>query len=464
MGLRTELKATLLLALPIVGGQLLSVAMNVADTMLAGHLSTRVLAAVAMGYQIWVMALLIVLGLMLALTPTVAQLDGAGRRAETGTVFRQALWLALVLGIGLFVAVRASEPLLRGFGVGAEILPDAVAFLDAISWGTFPLALFFACRYFSEGLSLTRPPLYFGVVGFLALVPLAWALMYGRLGLPALGARGAGYAHAAVLWLQAGAFLWYIARRRHYAEAAPFAAFEFPRADVLLPLLRIGLPMGIAIVMEGGLFVATALLAGSLGTIPAAAHQIAINVASIAFMVPLGIGMAATVRIGNAVGRGDADGLARAANASLLLTLATQVFAAALLLGVPGVVVAAYTGDAAVGSIAIGLLGLAAVFQLSDGLQALFNGALRGLKDTFVPMLITIAAYWGVGFGLGWWLGVERGGGVRGLWIGLIAGLTASALGLGWRFAGQLSARRRALEASRFHAAHNLSPPAEGQA
>ncbi|MEO6065204.1 MAG: MATE family efflux transporter [Lysobacterales bacterium] len=439
--LRIEVLATFWLALPIVGGQLLSVAMNVADTLLAGHLSTRVLAAVAMGYQIWVLALLAVLGLMLALTPTVAQLDGAGRRAEAGAMFRQALWLALVLGALLFAGIRLSRPLLVAFGVDAGIVPEAVAFLDAMAWGTFPLALFFACRYFSEGLSLTRPAMYFGIVGLVALVPLAWALMYGRLGLPALGARGAGIAHAAVLWLQAVAFLIYIARRCHYRTAQPFARFDWPDVPALAALLRIGIPMGVAILMEGGLFVSTALLAGSLGTLSAGAHQIAINIASIAFMVPLGIGMATTVRIGNAVGRGDPEGIAWAARAGIAITLATQTVSAALLVAIPALIVAAYTHDAGVATLAIGLLWLAAIFQFADGLQAFFNGALRGLKDTLVPMLITIFAYWGVGFGLGWWLGIARGGGVRGLWIGLIAGLSVAAIGLGWRFATQLRKR-----------------------
>ncbi len=442
--LRSEVIATLVLALPIVGGQLLSVAMNVADTLLAGHLSTRVLAAVAMGYQIWVLALLAVLGLMLALTPTVAQLDGAGRRAEAGAVFRQALWLALLLGVVLFAGMRASRPLLVAFGVDSEIVPEAIAFLDAMAWGTFPLAIFFACRYFSEGLSLTKPAMYFGIVGLVVLVPLAWVLMYGKFGVPSLGARGAGIAHATVLWLQAIAFLVYIARRRHFHAAQPFARFDWPDFPALAALLAIGLPMGIAILMEGGLFVSTALLAGSLGTLSAGAHQIAINVASIAFMLPLGIGMATTVRIGNAVGREDPEGIAWAARAGAVITLATQAASAALLLGVPTLIVGAYTRDAEVASLAVGLLLLAAIFQLADGFQAFFNGALRGLKDTFVPMIITIVAYWGVGFGLGWWLGIARGGGVRGLWIGLIAGLTVAALGLGWRLASQL--RRRTAE------------------
>lgn len=433
--LASEARATFVLALPVVVAQLLSVAMNVADTVLAGHLDTRVLAAVAMGYQVWVLALLIVIGLMLAVTPAVAQLDGAGRRAETGGVLRQSLWIALALGLLLFLGLHQGAPaLLDAFSVVPAIREDALAFLRAIAWGAFPLAIFFACKNFSEGLSLTRPSMYFSILAVAVLVPLAWVLMYGRFGVPPLGARGAGIAHATVLWLQALAFLWYVARRRHYREARPFARFEPPRWREIGALLRVGVPMGVSIFMEGSLFVATALLVGRLGEVPAAAHQIAISCASVTFMLPLGIGMATTVRVGNAVGRRDASGIAWAGAAGMSLALATQTVSAALMVLVPGAIVAAYTADANVAALAVTLLGYAALFQFSDGVQALFNGALRGLKDTAVPAVITILAYWGVGMPLGWWLGIERGGGAVGLWTGLIAGLSVAALLLSARF------------------------------
>ena len=184
-----EVAATFVLALPIVMGQLLTVAMNTIDTVLAGRLGTQVLAAVSQGYQIWVVVLLVLIGVMLAVTPSAAQLDGAGRRDAVGAVFRQALWLALIAGLVLLVAVRQGEPLLHLARVAPEIVPDAVAFLHAISWGAPALALFFACKNTSEGLSLTRPTMYFGVLGVVLIAPLAWAMMYGRLGLPAMGAR-----------------------------------------------------------------------------------------------------------------------------------------------------------------------------------------------------------------------------------------------------------------------------------
>ena len=441
--LKLEVGATFVLALPIVIGQLLTIAMNVIDTVLAGRLGTRVLAAVAMGNQVWVVALLIVIGVMLAVTPAVAQLDGAGRRAEVGAVFRQALWLALIIGLVLWLAMLNAAPLFHWAGVDAAIVPDALAFMRAIAWGAPALALFFACKNLSEGLSLTRPTMYFSALAVVVLLPLAYVLMYGKLGMPAMGAAGAGLAHAITLWVEALAFLAYLATRRHYRAANLFARFDLPQARAIGELLRVGVPMGVAIVMEGGLFVATALLAGALGEVPAAAHQVAINVASVTFMLPLGIGMACTVRVGNAVGRGDAAGVALAGAAGLALTLVCQAASAAAMIVFADAIVGAYTRDAAVISLATVLLVMAAIFQFSDGVQAFTNGALRGLKDTAVPAAITIFAYWVVGFPLGWWLGFERGHGAPGLWVGLIAGLTVSALLLGARFIAMARRLRR---------------------
>lgn len=432
-----------MLAVPIVGGQLLTILMNFADTQLAGHLSTSVLAGVAMGYQAWVLVLLVVLGILLAVTPAVAQRDGAGKRGEVGAVFRQSLWLALFLGVVLCVALRCSGPLLRSVGVAPSIVPDAIAFLDAISWGVPALAIFFTCKHTSEGLSLTRPTLYVSAFGLALLVPLAWALMYGRLGLPALGAAGAGAAHAIVLWVEALAFLAYLAMRVHYRSARLFERFDAPDLRAIGRLLRVGGPMSVSVFMEGSLFVATAWLVGSFGEVAASAHAIALNVASVTFMVPLGIGMATTVRVGNAVGRRDSSGVAWAGAAGLVLVLATQLVASSALVFFPDAIASSYSTDVVVVRLATTLLGYAAIFQLSDGLQALFNGALRGLEDVVVPALITLVSYWGVGMTVGWWLGKHQGEGPVGLWKGFIAGLTAAAVLLMTRFTMRARRMRR---------------------
>ena len=429
-----EVRATLALAGPLVAAQLLAMSMGVVDTWLAGNLGTEVLAAVAIGTQIWVLAMLLVFGLLLALTPTAAQLDGAGRRDAVGAVFRQGLWMALVIGLLLAWAMRYSVPLLEWLAVDPAIIPEARRFINAISFGLPALALATACAKLSDGLSLTRPAMYFSALALLVLTPLAWALMYGRLGLPALGAAGAGYAHAIAMWVQALAFLIYVVRRERYRSAGLFSRFDWPDLRIQLELLRTGAPMALALFMEGSLFVLVALMVGSLGEVTTAAHAIAITVASITFMVPLGIAMAATVRVGNAVGRRDARGIVRAAWAGLALVLVTQSVSIALMVWLPRPIAALFSADPEVVALAVTLLMFAAIFQFSDGIQTLSAGLLRGLNDTAIPALITIVAYWGIGLPVARWLGLERGLGAPGLWIGLIAGLSAAALLLALRF------------------------------
>jgi MATE family multidrug resistance protein len=431
-----ELKEMLRLALPLVTGQLSAIGMNVIDAMLAGHLDAHTLGAVAVGTSVWSLALVAAIGVMLALPPSVAQLNGAGRRPEIGALFRQALWLALALGLLLMFGVHFGGPVLVGaIGVDGKLIPDVTRFLHAISYGAPALTLFFALRGLSEGFGLTRPTMYFSLLGLGLLGPVGWVLMYGKLGVPALGALGSGIATACVIWIEALAFLLYIAtRRQKYGSLELFRRFDAPNFAEIRELLRIGIPMGVSVFMEASLFVAVALAIGTLGTDVVASHQIAINVASVTFMIPLGIAMATTVRVGHAVGRGDPDGVRGAGAAGLVLTLIAQGISAVLMLTIPERIAALYTSDIAVITLAAELLVLAGFFQFSDGLQVAASGALRGLKDTRVPMVITTFAYWGVGMPVGGWLAFKAGLGARGMWMGLIAGLSMAAVLLTLRF------------------------------
>jgi MATE family multidrug resistance protein len=408
--------------------------MNVIDTMLAGHLGAKTLSAVAVGTSVWSLVIVSAIGVMLALPPSVAQLAGAHEHQRIGSLFRQALWLALMLGVVLLIAVRHATPLLYAIGIDDTIIEDTQKFLRAISWGAPALTGYFALRGLSEGLARTRPTMYFGFLGLVLLGPIGYLFMYGALGFAGRGAQGSGMATAVVLWLQFFAFATYIALRRYYVAYAPFSRWEPPRWRAIFDLLRLGIPMGIAVLMEAGLFVAAALLIGSLGANVVAGHQIAINVASVAFMVPLGIAMATTVRVGLAVGRADASGVRYAGYVGIATSLLTQMFSCAMMALLPHPIAALYTDDANVAAYASQLLLLAAAFQFSDGIQVTANGALRGLKDTTIPMIITTVAYWGIGMPLGWWLTFRIGMGARGMWMGLIAGLSVAALLLLARF------------------------------
>lgn len=429
-----EVGATVRLALPLVLAQLAAVGTNVVDAVLSGHFSAHVLGAVAVGTSVWSLAIVSGIGTMMSVPPSVAQLDGAGRRHEVGAVFRQALWLALGLGLLLWFGVRHAAPLVDLIGVTPTLRHDVDQFLLAISWGAPALTCYFALRGLSEGLSMTRPSMFFSLGGLAVLAPLGYVFMFGKLGLPPQGARGCGIATAIVLWLEMLGFATYVLCHRNYRGLGLLDRFEWPHLRRIGGLLHIGLPMAVTLLAEAGLFVATALLIGSMGEDIVASHQVAINVASLFFMIPLGLAMAITVRVGNAVGRGDARGVRYAGFCGIGLTLATQLLSAGVMLGLPHLIAGLYTRNDTVIALASQLLVLAGLFQFSDGIQVASNGALRGLKDTRVPMAITLFAYWGVGMPVGWWLAFRHGHGARGMWMGLIAGLSVAAVLLFVRF------------------------------
>jgi len=430
----SEVRTTAVLAAPLVAGHVSTGMIGFVDSVIAGHHGTATLASVAVGTALFWLPMMIPMGTLMSLPPAVSQLDGAGRRHEVGALFRQGLWLAATLGVLLFgfltLLVLALEPM----GIAAEIRPGAAAFLHGIRWGVPGLTLYLTMRYLSDGLHWTLPTMLLGFGGLLVLVPLGYAMTYGVGGLPELGAGGLGFASAIMMWAQALAFALYLWRARRFAGLGLFVRFDRPHGATLGSLLRTGLPIGVTVTMEGGLFIATALLIGRLGEVPAAAHQIAINISALCFMVPMGIAEATTVRIGHALGRNDGPALRRAALAGYAIVLATQAVSAVVLLAGNEFVVGFYTADAAVAALAASLLLYAAAFQFPDGVQVLSAGALRGLKDTRVPMVLAALAYWGIGMPVGAGLGLGLGWGPRGMWIGLICGLAVAATLLCTRF------------------------------
>lgn len=432
--LKQESRISFKLGLPIALGQLASMAMSIVDTLLAGQHHSITLAAVALGSAIWSLAMLICIGLMMAIPPTVSQLNGAGKRAEIGPIWRQALWLAVIVGVLLFAFMRWSPQLLVLMQIDESIRLPASEFLYAISWGAPGLALFFASRYLSEGLSWTQPTLVFGVVALILLVPVGYVLLFGYGPIPEMGAAGLGYATALIMWLEFLAFAWYLYKSKHFADLGLLSRWDWPKFSAIKQLLFLGIPMGIAIFMEGSLFVATALFIGQLGAVDVAAHQIALNVASASFMIPLGIALATTVRVGHAIGARDYSAVRWAMKAGLFLVLITQTLSALMLIFAGHWISSLYTNDANIVALASTLMVYAALFQYPDGIQALSGGALRGLKDTKIPMFITVFAYWAVGLSAGVYLGMYLGLRAPGFWLGLTVGLSVAAFLLFSRF------------------------------
>ena len=343
--------------------------MNFVDTVMAGNLGPRALAAVAVGGSLWMMVALFIMGVLTAVTASVSQLFGARKQEEVGHFVRQALWLGQGLGLVCFLVIRNADPLLYWLEIEPEIIPITLGYIDAITWGLPALCAFVVFRYFSAGVSMTRPILVISLIGFVTNIAGNYVFMYGQLGLPPMGAVGCGWASALVMWMNLLCLVTYVGLHPYYRPFRIFKRFDWPRHVDLVGTLRLGLPIGISVFLEASLFATVALLMGSLGTTTVAGHQIAINFASITFMIPLGLSIAITVRVGQAMGRGSQSDARRAGFVGVCLALGFMAISAVAILLFPERIVSIYTDDAAVELVAIDLLFMAAIFQLSDGSQ-----------------------------------------------------------------------------------------------
>lgn len=447
--LRKELNTLIRLALPIVVAQFAQTANGFVDTLMAGRLAPQDLAAVAVGASIWVPVFLFIVGVMQGVTPFVAQHHGADERHQTGDVVRQGLWLALPLGLLGFVALRSVEPILVLMEVQATLHPLVVGYLDALSWGIPAITLFLALRCMTDGISHTRPVMMVSLIGLALNVPANYVFMYGKLGLPALGGIGCGWATSLVMWVMLTLLGAYCLLTSHCQATGWQERLSLPNLSTLGRLIRLGLPIGIAIFIEVSLFCVIALFIASIGTQVVAGHQIALNVASMVFMIPLSLSLALTVRISFNLGRRNETGIRHSLMAGMALIVACAIINSSLMILLREQIAGIYTQDLNVIALASTLLVFAAIFQLSDGLQVGANGILRGLQDTAIPMLLTVVAYWCVGLPIGYVLGmtdwITPAMGARGFWIGLVAGLTVAALLLNLRVSQRLSKVRQQL-------------------
>ncbi len=441
---RQEFRELTLLAAPLVLAQLAQNGMSVVDTLMVGRLGPRQLAGIALGGATFTFVFILCMGVLFAVGPMVAQAYGARRPEEAARAVRQGLWMALALSaVGVVVFLRAG-PLLVLAGQDAVTAGTSAAYLRAMAWG-FPFALgFTSLRGFLEGHGDTRPILVVAAIGVGLNVVANDVLMFGRLGFPALGLVGTGYATSVVYAVMTLVIAVYI--RGRYRPYRVFVGMRHPDLATMRELVRVGWPISLTLGFEVGLFWLTALLMGRFGEAALAGHQIALQSASTTFMVPLGISIAAGVRVGQAAGRGEANGIVRGGLSGMALSALFMACAAALFWGAPDAVIGLYMPVAApanadVVAFARHFLAIAAIFQVFDGVQVAASGALRGLKDTRVPMLLTAVAYWLVGVPVGVGLAFGAGVGSSGLWYGLVAGLATAAVLLATRFARLL--RRR---------------------
>ncbi|MDY7561012.1 MATE family efflux transporter [Pseudomonas sp. 10B1] len=448
---RLELRSLMALALPIIIAQLAYTAMGFVDAVMAGNVGPRDLAAVALGNSIWVPIYLLMTGILLATTPKVAQRHGAGQTSEIGSLVRQALWLASTVGVIAALLLLSAEPVLHLMSVDPVLIEPCMRYLRGIACGMPATALFYVLRCLSDALGRTRPSMVLGLCGLALNIPLNYIFIYGHFGMPALGGVGCGWATAIVMW---GIFLGMIAWVRRapvYKPSAVFSHFEWPQWAVIKRLIDIGLPIGIAVFAEASIFAVIALLIGSLGSNVVAGHQIALNFSSLVFMIPFSLGMAVTVRVGQALGRNAPRDARFTAGVGMATALFYACFSASLMLLMREHIARIYTADPLVIKLAASLIVFSALFQFSDAIQVTAAGALRGYQDTRVTMILTLFAYWGVGLPVGYLLGLTDvlgpASGPGGLWQGLIVGLSCAALMLSMRLVS--SARKRIRMAAR---------------
>ena len=412
--LREELRPMLRLALPLVFAELGWMAMGVADTIIAGHAGRQMLGAVALGHGLYYTFAVFGIGLILGLDTLISQAFGRGDLIDCRRSLAGGLVTSFLASPPLIGMVWAMGPVMDWFGIGAELKHDAQSYLRAVSWGTLPLMIYAAFRRFLQAQDIVRPVMFALVSANIVNIFGNWVLIFGKLGLPALGPAGSGYATSLARLYMAAVLMWVTVARFGWDVWTVWPGWERVREVV-----RLGLPVAVQYSFEVAIFALTATMLGALGPVALGAHQIALNLVSITYMIPLGVSSAAAVRVGQAVGRRDPDGAKRAGWVGIALGAGFMTMAGIFFWTVPSLVASAYTNDTEVVALAASLLVIAAFFQLFDGLQTVATGTLRGLGDTRTAMVTHVACYWGIGLPLGWWLTYPQGWGARGLWTGL---------------------------------------------
>jgi MATE family multidrug resistance protein len=440
---RQELRSQLSLALPIFGGQLAQSANGFVDTVMSGRVSALDLAAVGVGASIWVPVFLFMTGMLMSATSVLARHVGGNQFDRLNPLMHQVIMIAVALGVVAMVLLCNTAPLLRFMDVDLAMRPLVEEYLFGLSWGMPGVALVLALRSYTEALSHTRPVLLISVIGLLVNIPLNYVLIYGKLGVPAMGGVGCGWATAIVMWLMAIMMLIYVHRHRVYRHARLSINPWFVEPKTIAYLFKLGLPVGLTIFFEVSVFCIIALFISQAGAEIVAGHQLTLNFTSLVFMLPLSFALAATTRVGLARGRNDEAGLRLVIAVSFKITLAIGMVAGILLILSRNWIPRIYTENASVIALASYLLLFAALYQISDAIQVTANGCLRGFEDTTVPMLLTLFAYWGVGLPLGYTLAMSNvlvpAMGPSGFWLGILAGLSSAAVLLGWRLRWRLA-------------------------
>jgi len=430
-GIAAEVRATVAVAGPLAAANLAQMAMGFTNTVMVGSLGSAALAAAGLGASLYFTIAMVCSGVLTAVAPLAAHAIGANDPRRAGQVAGKGLVLAALLAVPVITTLMAVPRLLGALGYDAVLAGEIGRFLGAIAWAVPGFLGFAVLRSFLVAASHSRTVMIALVLCVPLNAGLNWVLIFGHFGAPPLGIAGSGCATAIIQWLMFAGLALYAAVMPSLAEyrMRPFSRHwnEIGR------ILRLGLPIGGILGLEIGVFATTGILMGLLGADALGAHQLVMNCISVVFMVPLGIAQAATVRVAVALGSGVPAAARRAGFVAVALGVAYMVIMAVVLVAAPRPIAKIYVdidapANRGLGEIALSLLAIAAVFQIFDGVQAIAAGALRGYRDTAIPLLLAVIGYWGVGFAGGWLLAFPAGYGAIGLWTGLAVGLAAVAL------------------------------------
>nr|WP_202631273.1 MATE family efflux transporter [Pantoea ananatis] len=428
----------LALAIPVILAQVAQTAMGFVDTIMAGAVSATDMAAVAVGTSIWLPAILFGHGVLLALTPTIAQLNGSGRRERIAEQLRQGFWLAFFLSLLIMLVLWNAGYVIRSMhDIDPLLAEKAEGYLHALLFGAPGYLFFQVMRNQCEGLSKTKPAMVLGFLGLMLNIPLNYIFIYGHFGMPALGGVGCGVATASVYWAMFFCMRFWVRRMRSMRDIRVESRWSAPSRVILQRLTGLGLPVALALFFEVTLFAVVALLVSPLGIVNVAGHQIALNFSSLMFVLPLSMGVAATIRVGYRLGQGSTEQARVAAWTAQGVGVSMAVITAIFTVTFRHQIAQLYNDNPAVVTLAAQLMMLAAIYQISDSIQVIGSGILRGYKDTRSIFFITFIAYWLLGLPSGYILAltdwVVPRMGPAGFWCGFIVGLTSAAVMMLWR-------------------------------
>lgn len=430
----THLKKTFYLSLPIIVGQIGQLTMSVADNIMVGRVGTEALAAASIGNALFMLIMVVGMGISMAVTPLTAIAMGAGRDKDCGVVLRQGLVVNMIFGVVLCGLTILAAQSIRYLNQPEAIVAPAILYMQVLGLSMIPLMLFQSFRQFAEGVSFLKPAMVITLIANLVNIFVNWVFIFGNLGAPALGLTGAGIATFSSRIFMAVCLVVVVMTAPSLKKFDPSLRYRKLDFSMMKRLLGIGIPGACQYFFEVSAFTASSVIVGWMGARELAAHQIALNLGSISFMGAMGISAAGTIRVSNALGRGNANDVRAAGFSATLLCAVFMGLAGIVFILLRNFLPGLYSLDSQVIDMAAGLIIVVAFFQLSDGTQAVGIGILRGITDMRIPTLLTLAAYWLIGLPAGYILAFPFDLGILGIWYGLLIGLSASALLMMLRF------------------------------